>query len=210
MHEPCMGLPFLAWTLHGCHLSCMIHAWVSASMHELCMDVPFQAWTLHGWVFNSMHELCLGWVFHSMQVWCMHIFCMRTCTYIYSTCMHMLACGMHIYIYIIKCNMKVSIILTSTNYGNYYAIRFFSYKLGKLAIKSRGCAAVCSVRFTMMHSVTMFWTGTTLKDASDCLQNEQGVYGVQFWILHFLLIILLCQSNAHVSKPTSFLCNFCE
>lgn len=29
-------------------------------------------------------------------------------------------------------------------------------------------------------------------------------------ILHFLLIILLCQSNAHVSKPTSFLCYFCE
>ena len=75
---------------------------------------------------------------------------------------------------------------------------FFPYKLGKSAIKSRDCAAVSSVKFTVMHLVTMFCIGTLLKDASDCLQNEQGMYGVQFWILHFLLIILLCQSNAHV------------
>ena len=75
-------------------------------------------------------------------------------------------------------------------------IFFFPYKLGKSAIKSRDGAAVSSVKFTVMHLVTMFCIGTLLKDASDCLQNEQGMYGVH--LEHGIVTDMSATVTSHV------------
>ena len=96
--------------------------------------------------------------------------------YMHSSHLHMLVLSIFTYI---KGSVKVTL---NINYYKLWQLLwfFFPYKLGKSAIKSRDCAAVSSVKFTVMHLVTMLCIGTLLKDASDCLQNEQGMYGVQF------------------------------
>ena len=95
--------------------------------------------------------------------------------YMHSSHLHMLVLSIFTYI---KGSVKVT--LNINYYKLWQLLWFFSYKLGKSAIKSRDCAAVSSVKFTVMHLVSMLCIGTLLKDASDCLQNEQGMYGVQF------------------------------